>query len=178
MKLNLNQGVIMIAIKSRLLMTLVVLITASCSVISKEVRTESEPPLRFKKLVQEADKYTGKTVILGGHILDTNYLDGEMILTILQAPLTFWDKPKSKDHSGGRFIVSHKGFLKSENYYKDQRVTVAGTIVGSMGEKVESCPSPCLNIKSREICVWPEYNPVDDDFDRWDSSFPSSWYRD
>lgn len=168
----------MIAIRFRLLMTLVVLITASCSVISKEVRTESEPPLRFKKLVQEADKYVGKTVILGGHILDTNYLNGETILTILQAPLTFWDKPKSKDHSKGRFIVSHKGFLKSGKFHKDRRVTVAGTLVGSMGEKVESCPSPCLNIKSREIYVWPEYNPVYDDFDRWDSSFPASWYRD
>ena len=40
--------------------------------ISQQVRTESETGVPFKTLGQETDRYTGKTVILGGYILEVS----------------------------------------------------------------------------------------------------------
>jgi outer membrane lipoprotein len=142
----------MSASRTTLLITLMVFFTASCSVISHQVRTESEPAVPFETLVEETDRYVGKTVILGGYILETKNLAGETIIEVLQAPLTFRDEPKSKDRSEGRFTVSHKGFLDPEVYSKNRKITVAGTLSGCMVEKVETC-----KLASREIYVWPKY---------------------
>lgn len=128
----------------------------ACSVISQQVRTESEPPVPFRTLVEEADRYAGKTVILGGHILETANLSGETIIKILQTPLEFRDRPKGKDHSEGRFVVSHKGFLDPEVYSKGRKITVAGTVAGKTVEKIGDYPSTFLKIVSREVYLWVE----------------------
>ena len=110
----------------------------------------------FKTLAQEADKYVGKTVILGGYILGTKLevenLSGETIIDILQAPLSFQDEPKSKGQSEGKLIISHKGYLEPQAHSKNRKITVSGTFAGCMGEKIKIC-----KIESREIYVWPEY---------------------
>jgi starvation-inducible outer membrane lipoprotein len=96
-----------------LLITLMVVLASSCSVISRHVRTESEPAVPFKTLVREADRYVGKTVILGGYILETKNLADETIIEVLHAPLTFRDEPNSKDLSEGRFHRLAQGLLGS-----------------------------------------------------------------
>ena len=141
----------MSTIRTTLVTMLMVLFTGSCSVISQQMRTESEPAVPFKRLAQEKDRYLGKTVILGGYILKTKNLADKTIIEVIQAPLNYWDEPKSKDLSQGRFIVSHKGYLEPEVYSKDRKVTVPGNLVGCTSGKVETC-----GIDSREIYIWPE----------------------
>ncbi len=137
------------------LITLMVLFAGSCSVISRHVRIESEPAVPFKTLVQKADKYAGKTVILGGYILETKNLEDETIIEVLQAPLAFGDEPTSEVHSEGRIIVTHKGFLEPQLYSKERKITVAGTLTDCVVEKVKTC-----KIESREIYIWPKYEYV------------------
>ncbi|NIS60627.1 MAG: hypothetical protein GTO13_07990 [Proteobacteria bacterium] len=141
----------MSVLRIALMIPVVVVLTSSCSVISRHVRTESEPAVPFKTLVQEANSYIGKTVILGGYILETKNLKDETIIEVLQTPLTFRDEPESRDLSEGRFTVSHKGFLDPEIYSENRKLTVAGILSGCWVEKVKSC-----KLESREIYVWPE----------------------
>ena len=152
----------------------------ACSVISQQVRTESEPSVSFKTLLEEADRYIGKTVILGGHILETENLPGETIIKVLQTPLEFRDYPKGKDYSEGRFIVSHKGFLDPEIYGKDRKITVAGAVVGETVEKIGDYPSPCVKIVSREIYLWAEshYDYPNPYYDYWyyPYAYDPFWY--
>lgn len=140
------------ASRMSLVIILMVLFTASCSVISHPVRTESEPGVPFKTLGQETDRYTGKTVILGGYILETKNFTDETRIEVLQAPLSYRDEPKSRDRSEGRFIVFHNSFLDPELYSKDRKITVAGTLTGCNVEKIQTC-----RIDSREIYLWPEH---------------------
>ena len=135
----------------------ILLSTASCSVISSRVRKEAEAPAAFKTLMEETDSYIGKTVIVGGHILETKNLADETSILVLQAPLGFRGEPKSRDDSEGRFIVLHQDKLDPEVYKKGRKITVAGTVVGLTTAKVEDCPNQCLNIESREMHLWPEY---------------------
>ena len=135
----------------------VLLFTASCSVVSNQVKKEAEPPVLFKSLMKEGNSFIGKTVILGGYILETKKLDNKSSILVLQAPLGFRDEPKSKDDSEVRFIVLHKDQLDSEVYKKGRKITVAGTVVGRTAANTVDCPNQCLNIESREMHLWPEY---------------------
>jgi outer membrane lipoprotein len=133
------------------------LFTASCSVISSEVRKEAEPAVAFKTLMKEANSYVGRTVIVGGYILATEKLADKTIILTLQAPLGFRNEPKSMDKSQGRFVVIHKDFLDPAVYRKNRKITVAGNVVGLTTKDDERCPNTCLTIESREIHLWPEY---------------------
>jgi outer membrane lipoprotein len=149
----------------------------SCAVISQQIRDESIGPVPFNILVQDADKYKGKTVILGGYILETQNLADESIVKVLQTPLGSGETPKSKDLSKGRFIILKKGFLDPEIYRKDRKITVAGTVAGIMIEKVNHFPQPYLEIKSREIYLWPkeEYYYTPPYYDPWYYPYPFFW---
>lgn len=164
--------------KTALLIMLMTFFTESCSVISKEVRTNSIFPIHFKTLVQETDKYIGDSVILGGYILETKNMVNESIIKVLQTPLGFREEPKSKDHSEGRFIISKKGFLDPEIYSKDRKITVAGKVAGSVVEKVDGFPHPYLKIKSREIYLWPkdQFYYRTPYYDPWFYPYPYYWH--
>jgi len=151
----------------------------SCSVISQEIRKESITPVDFTTLLQETDKYLGTTVILGGYILETQNLTDSSLIKALQVPLGLGEAPKSKDYSKGRFIISQNGFLDPEIYTKDRKVTVAGTIVGTRVEKVNQFSHVYLEIKSREIYLWPKdeyYYPPPYYFDPWYYPYPYYWH--
>ena len=151
----------------------------SCSVISQQIRQESMAPVGFKILVQETDKYLGNTVILGGYILETQNLADKTSIKVLQVPLGLGETLKSKDDSEGRFIILQKGFLDPEIYSKDRKLTVAGTIVGTVVEKVDHFAQPYLKIESREIYLWPkEDDSLRPYYDPWYYPYPyyAPWY--
>jgi outer membrane lipoprotein len=165
-------------LRSALLAILIAVFTGSCSVISQPIRTESIPPMDLKILLENPNKYKGETVILGGYILETDNLTDQTIIKVLQAPIGAGDEPKSRDYSEGRFIISQKGFLDPEIYSKDRKITVAGTVVGSVIEKVDEFSHPYLKIQSREIYLWPkdqEYPPASY-YDPWFYPYPFYWY--
>jgi outer membrane lipoprotein len=149
----------------------------SCAVISQQIRDESIGPVPFKTLIQNADQYKGKTVILGGYILETQNLTDKSIVKVLEAPLGLGETPKSKDVSQGRFIIIKKGFLDPEIYQKDRKITVAGTISGITIEKVNNFAQPYLEIESREIYLWPkdEYYYVQPYYEPWYYPYPYFW---
>jgi len=142
------------------------LITA-CTAVSREIRSEAEPPMAYTRLLQEAEAYRGKTVILGGYILDINNTDTETTLKILQAPLNMTEEPKSRDISEGRFILYYSGFLDPEVYAKNRKITVAGRVLGVAIEKIGNSHIRYLEIENREIHLWPEYQTPPPIYDPW-----------
>ena len=140
--------------------TLILILAASWScasreVISKEIKADSER-VSFKTLVRETDRYKGKTVILGGYIIETKNFSGKSTMTVLQTPLVGGEEPGSKDRANGGFILSYDGHLEPEVYEKGRRTTVAGTLAGR-ADKGANCPSPCLRLEYRQIFLWPMY---------------------
>ncbi|UCB49705.1 MAG: Slp family lipoprotein [Deltaproteobacteria bacterium] len=140
---------------------LIFIVAALCScasreVISKEVKAESER-VSFKTLVQETDRHKGKTVILGGYILETKNIAGVANMTVLQTPLGRDEKPVSQGRSEGGFILSYNGHLEPEVYEKGRRTTVAGKLAGRADEGAANCPKPCLKLEYRQIYLWPMY---------------------
>jgi outer membrane lipoprotein len=133
------------------------LATVSCTVISGEVRSAAEPWVPFKILLEKAEEYEGRTVILGGYILQTENHASETILKVLQVPFRVGEDPDSRDLSQGRFAVYVKGFLDPEVYARDRAVTVAGKVIGADVEKIGDRQFSYLKLANREIYLWPEY---------------------
>ncbi len=131
----------------------------SCTVISEPVRSEAEPPVPFNTLVARADHFKGRTVILGGYILETRNLESETIIKVLQSPIRMGEEPDFRDRSEGRFVVYHNGFLDPEVYSKDRAITVAGEVIGSGTEEMGESAIQYLKLKSRELYLWPDYPP-------------------
>ena len=150
------------------------MLTVSCTVISKPVRSEAEPPVPFRTLVAQADQFKGRTVILGGHILKTRNLESETVIEVLQVPLAIGEEPGPKDRSEGRFRVYHDGFLDPEIYGKDRVITVAGVVVGSGFEEIGGQRNQYLKIKDREIFLWPDYQTHPYPYPPW--PYPYFWY--
>ena len=155
------------------IITSMLFFTASCSVISSQVRKEADPPVAFETLMKEANAYVGRTVIVGGYILETDKLADKSAILTLQAPLGFRGAPKSRDKSQGRFIVVHKDFLDPAVYREGRKITVAGYVAGLTTEENERCPHTCLNIESREIHLWPEYYYQGKNYHYGDPPYPS-----
>lgn len=151
----------------------VLMLPAACAVISRKVRLEAEPDVPFKTLLVDIEKYTGRTVILGGYILDINNQASATMIKVLQVPLKIGEEPGLKDSSEGRFLLYHQGFLDPEVYSKDRAITVAGSVMGSDIEKIGDDQIPYLKIESREIYLWPEYEKLPNPYPPW----PYPYYR-
>ena len=153
----------------------VLMLLSSCAVISPQVRSEAEPPVPFRTLVAQAEKFKGSTVILGGYILETSNQESETIIKVLQVPLRIGEEPDRKDSSEGRFLVYHQGFLDPEVYSKDRVITVAGQVIGSGYQEIGGDRIQYLKIESREIYLWPEYEKQLRPYPPW--PYPYFWYR-
>jgi outer membrane lipoprotein len=166
--------------KSILTILLCALLTISCSVMSREVRNEAVSTPSFSALIQKADEYRGKTVIVGGYLLNTRNESGQTVITVLQAPLVPGGKPGLRDRSQGRIIITTSQFLDPEIYARDRKITVAGKVIGSSLDEADKAPFPYLKLESRELYLWPKYDqtryrhryPYDDPFWDWDDP----WY--
>jgi outer membrane lipoprotein len=114
-------------------------------------------------VLENPDAYKGRTVILGGIIIETvNVKDGTEIV-VLDTPLDFMEKPKTATYSRGRFIAKDLKFLDPAVYKPDRYVTLAGEVEGveerDLGKTTYMYPVVVI----REIYLWESrnhrYNP-------------------
>jgi outer membrane lipoprotein len=150
------------------------MLPVSCTVISPQVRSEAEPTVPFRTLIAHTDQFRGRTVILGGYILETRNLESETIIKVLQVPLAIGEEPGLKDSSEGRFLVYHQGFLDPEIYSKDRVITVAGDVMGTGFEEISDAPILYLKLKNRETYLWPEYETYPYPYPPW--NYPYFWH--
>ena len=136
---------------------LIVLLLAACApVISRQVLQEVDKSISFEQLLQKPESYKGRTVLLGGDVIETQNLSGKTLIVVLQRPLGFRGRPAAGDVSQGRFIISAAGFLDPAIYSNGRKITVAGMVVGKevrpLGEREYTYPM----IEKRELYLWPE----------------------
>jgi len=134
-----------------------VLLMAGCaSVISPGVLKDVDQSISFDQLLAQPEAYKGRTVLLGGDIIETQNFPDETVIVVLHRPLGFRKKPEAEGTSKGRFIVSAVGFLDPAIYGRGRKITVAGAVRGkeerALGEVVYAYPV----IEKRELHLWPE----------------------
>ena len=142
------------------------LLLAGCAhVISKEVLQEVEPSLTFAHVSKDPDAYTGKTVLFGGDVIETQNLSDRTLVVVLQRPLGSRGEPRGGDVSEGRFIITTGGFLDPAIYSPGRKLTVAGREAGKEVRPLGEIEYTYPIIEKREIYLWPEEETVADEPD-------------
>jgi outer membrane lipoprotein len=133
-----------------------VLVGAGCApVISPAVLKEVDQSVRFEQLLKNPIAYRGRTVLLGGDIIETQNFPEKTLIVVLERSLGFRKKPAAEGASKGRFIVSVPGFLDPAIYRPKRKVTVVGLVLGKevrpLGEREYTYPI----ITKKELYIWP-----------------------
>ena len=142
-------------------MLIPLLFTGCASVISQGVLKEVDQTLSFEQLLKSPEAHKGKTVLLGGNIIETENFSDKTVIIVLQRSLGYGKKPTSKDVSKGRFIISIPGFLDPAIYRQGRKITVVGAVAGKetrlLGEREYTYPI----VAKRELHIWPQETPYD-----------------
>jgi outer membrane lipoprotein len=124
-------------------------------VISREVLKEVDQSIRFEELLKNPQAYRGRTVLLGGSIIETQNLPEKTLIVVLQRSLGFRKEPAADGGSKGRFIVSVPGFLDPAIYRPRRRVTVVGSVSGEEVRPLGEIEYTYPIITKRELYIWP-----------------------
>ena len=158
---------------------LVFLLLAGCgSVISKQIRQEAVPVKGVLQIREDPAAYQGKTVILGGDIIETRNDTGTTTLLVLDKTLDYRGEPEESDRSQGRFMAEVTGYLDPAVFSVGRSVTVAGVVAGIQMEPVGKTEYPYVVLRAREVHLWqvPRYPPYPP-YPPWGFYYgPPYWY--
>jgi outer membrane lipoprotein len=131
--------------RQAILVVLIVAALTGCgSVISRQTLSRVDRKVTFDDLRANPDAFIGRTVLVGGRIINTTARKEETWVEVLELPLGRRDRPEDTDASRGRFLVRFSGFCDPVVYAKGVGITVAGPVEGKrtlpLGETTYTYP--------------------------------------
>ena len=123
--------------------------------ISRRALKEVDQSLSFERLLENPETHKGKTVLLGGTIIDTRNSPDRTSIIVLQRPLGFRNKPTSEDISRGRFILYVVGFFDPVIYHPGREITVVGSVLGKEVRPLGEIEYTYPVIEKKELYLWP-----------------------
>jgi outer membrane lipoprotein len=146
------------AVRSRLWVVIACLVLTGmgCThVVSETLRQQAQPPVPFAELRANPEALKGRTVIMGGEILQTTNLRDATRIEVLQRPLNVSESPQLTDATGGRFMALCNEYLDPAVYAQHRRITVAGQVMGTYEGKVGEADYSYPLISCEETHVFP-----------------------
>ncbi len=141
---------------TNLIIILLAFLVAGCAQgISREGLRQVDEDITFNMLLENPQQYTGKTVLLGGEIIDLEILRQQTEIIVLQHDLGFSNRPNPRSLSRGRFLVTTTQFLDPEIFRQGRWITVLGLVTGQEIRPVQQNVYAYPVIAAREIQLWP-----------------------
>jgi outer membrane lipoprotein len=144
-------------------MAAVLLLVGCAHIISKEALQEVDTSVSFIQLSKDPVAYQGKTVLVGGDVIETQNFSDKTQVVVLQRPLGRRGEPGVGDVSEGRFIIQAPGFLDPAIYSPGRKLTVAGTVVGKEVRPLGEIEYTYPVVEKRELYLWPEEESASDE---------------
>lgn len=137
-------------------------------VISKDLRTKSDPSLTLSQVRNNPEAFKGKMVVWGGEIVETlNLKEGDTQIEVFQRNLGWRGEPKGTGVSEGRFLILSDQYLDPYLFCKGKKITVAGEILGEKIKAIGEMDYRYPLISSKQIYLWPEYYYYPYYYDPW-----------
>jgi outer membrane lipoprotein len=111
--------------------------------------------IRFSALQKNPSAFEGKSVLLGGVIIETQPHSEKTVLVISQRELNFNQNPVADEKSKGRFMVSTTEFLDPAIYRKGRKVTVIGRVTGEVIRPIDGVPYRYPVLQKVSLHLWP-----------------------
>lgn len=158
--------------------TLPLTLVGCASVIPDDFQAGADRTLTLTDAWTRPEASRGRTMVLGGEILQVTPKPSGTEVEVLERPLGRQDRPEETDKSRGRFIVVMDGFLDPAIYGPGREVTVVGDVEGVTARPIGEVTYTFPLLRGRYLHLWPKrqraaYSPVWHDSlwaDRW-------WYR-
>jgi len=133
-----------------------------------------EHSLTFPHIKESPDRFKGKLIILGGHVLVAKRLKDATQLTILQLPLIDEQEPTTElTQSQGRFIAEQQEFLDPATVPPGTRITLVGELSGSVTQGLDETVYTYPTLIIKHFKVWPAYHS---DYQRYGYYDPYPYY--
>ena len=121
------------------------------------LQSQVEPALTFAQIKDAPDSHRGKTVMLGGEVLNAKRLKDGTRLEILQLPLeSSGDPGRDLTASQGRFYAIQKEFLDPATIPPRTRVTLIGEITGTTPGKLDEMDYTYPTVDIKSLRMWPK----------------------
>jgi outer membrane lipoprotein len=121
--------------------------------ISPGVKASADRTITFEQLSSDPSAVRGKTVILGGTIVQSRRIKNSTLIEVAQKELDYWGKPRRTDRTRGHFIIRSDRPLDPMIYAPGRVITVAAEITGREETALEgSGLYPLLVV--RELKLW------------------------
>lgn len=140
------------------------LIASGCShVLSSAVLAEADPTLSLEEVRGKPDLYRGKTLVLGGMIVDHEVTREGSVLEVVSYVVNRWGEPVRLDEMGGRFLVKTERFLDPGVFVAGQYLTLSVTLIGQELRPLKGRDYPYPVFTPLELHLWsnrtPDYGP-------------------
>ena len=155
-----------------------VALTACAQVLSKEVLKESVRVENFARVRQAPGEFEGKTIVLGGEVLEARNRPEGTTLVVLERQMDRTLRPRDLDLSGGRFMVRFSEYLDPAIYSRGRLITVAGKVEGTLAENVGEVPYSYLLLEGRECYLWRESYETRPSWYEPFNAYPYPWWYD
>lgn len=165
------------------LIGLVALAGAGCvHTISDAVRRQADTAISFAQLRANPEAYKGRTVILGGQLIQVHNVPEGTLLEVLHKPLDAYERPLLTDRTEGRFMVLCDGYLDPAVYAQGREITVAGRVLGWRTGPVGELEYAYPLLSCLELHLWPRLVPATPRYAPypwwyWDPWYWDPWYR-
>jgi len=120
----------------------------------KELLEQVDRDLVFQDLFRDPDRFRGKSVMLGGTIVEIRNRKEGTQMEVLQRPLAREGRPVYTDETGGRFLVDVPQFIDAAVYQPGRAVTVIGSVEGARMQRLGEIEYryPVLTVK--QVHLW------------------------
>jgi outer membrane lipoprotein len=136
-----------------LLSTLLLLVMLAGCASTQEA--ENGPALTFLQVKATPDSFRGQSVVFGGKVLTARRQKDGTRIEVLQLPLDRSARPGyDLTQSQGRFIAVHREFLDPATVPHGTRITVTGTVSGSVKLPLDETDYTYPVIDITRIQVW------------------------
>jgi len=136
------------------------LLLQGCSyAVSPEATRAADRTLTFEKLQADLPSHKGKTVILGGIIVQTRNVKTGTFIEVVQKELDYWGKPRRTDRTGGHFIVFQQRQVDALIFAPGREITIAGQVTGAEEASIGGTAGSYVLINAREVKLWTREKP-------------------
>ena len=131
-----------------------ILIAGCAPALSQQVRDQITYTGPFSSLQSDPQQYQGEIVMLGGRVISSSTSSDGSEIMVLQTRLDYRNRPKTMDHSEGRFLAVSPEFLDPVMYRKGVWITLAGEVTGSSVRTIDAVQYRFPLIDIMEISIW------------------------
>lgn len=139
------------------LFLLFALTVAACGpkVIPKEIEERVDKKLTFEEVQKNPEAFRGRSILVGGEIIEIRNLKDKTEIEVLQKPLGSDRAPVPVDESSGRFILTHPSFLDPSVFRSGRRLTAVGSVQGGRTERIGEAERTVPVFEDEHIHLWP-----------------------